>query len=129
MELKRETQRPGKKRRRKRRGLTFPAIFRDDPGQKAALAGIGVLFYVLMILFAYYVTFRLTGGDYQAAVITAGHTGFGLGATPNAIANMEAVCAKYGIAPDAFFAVAAVGAFFIDIVNVIVINVLIKIFA
>ena len=42
---------------------------------------------------------------------------------------MEAVCAKYGIAPDAFFAVAAVGAFFIDIVNVIVINVLIKILA
>ena len=50
MELKRETQRPGKKRRRKRRGLTFPAIFRDDPGQKAALAGIGVLFAVMLIL-------------------------------------------------------------------------------
>ena len=50
MELKREIQRPGKKRRRKRRGLTFPASFRDDPGQKAALAGIGVLFAVMLIL-------------------------------------------------------------------------------
>ena len=98
-------------------------------GLAAPLFSILAFQVVLMILFAYYVTFRLTGGDYQAAVITAGHTGFGLGATPNAIANMEAVCAKYGIAPDAFFAVAAVGAFFIDIVNVIVINVLIKIFA
>ncbi|MDO5114735.1 MAG: sodium/glutamate symporter [Synergistaceae bacterium] len=83
----------------------------------------------MMIPFALYVTFRFTGGDYQAAVITAGHAGFGLGATPNAIANMEAVCAKYGMAPDAFFAVAAVGAFFIDIVNVFVINMLIHIFA
>ena len=98
-------------------------------GLAAPLISILAVQVVLMILFAFYVTFRLTGGDYQAAVITAGHAGFGLGATPNAIANMEAVCAKYGMAPDAFFAVAAVGAFFIDIVNVVVINVLVKLFA
>ena len=82
---------------------------------------------LLMIVFAYFVTFKLVGGDYQASVITAGHIGFGLGGTANAVANMEAVCARYGSATDAFFAVAAVGAFFIDIVNVFVINVLVKI--
>ena len=76
----------------------------------------------LMVVFAWFVTFRMTGGDYQAAVVSAGHCGFGVGATPNAIANMEAVCAKYGMATDAFFAVAAVGAFFIDLVNVFAVN-------
>lgn len=80
----------------------------------------------LMAVFAWFVTFRMTGGDYQAAVVSAGHCGFGIGATPNAIANMEAVCAKYGMATDAFFAVAAVGAFFIDLVNVVAVNLLIQ---
>ena len=79
----------------------------------------------LMVVFAWFVTFRMTGGDYQAAVVSAGHCGFGVGATPNAIANMEAVCAKYGMATDAFFAVAAVGAFFIDLVNVFAVNLII----
>lgn len=50
MEVKRETRARGKRRRRKRSGLTFPAIFRDDPGQRAALAGVGVLFAVMLIL-------------------------------------------------------------------------------
>ncbi len=95
----------------------------------APLLAILLFQTLLMAVFAFYVTFPLTGGDYQAAVIASGHAGFGLGATPNAIANMEAVCAKYGMATDAFFAVAAVGAFFIDIVNVVVINVLVKLFA
>ena len=79
----------------------------------------------LMVVFAWFVTFRMTGGDYQAAVVSAGHCGFGVGVTPNAIANMEAVCAKYGMATDAFFAVAAVGAFFIDLVNVFAVNLII----
>ncbi len=77
---------------------------------------------VLMALFAYFVTFNLNGRDYEAAVLCAGHCGFGLGATPNAIANMQAVVAKYGPAPRAFFMVSIVGAFFIDITNAFVIQ-------
>ena len=98
-----------------------------------SLSGLGLPLLVimaaqtlLMVIFAWFATFRMTGGDYQAAVISAGHCGFGVGATPNAIANMEAVCAKYGMATEAFFAVAAVGAFFIDLVNVFVVNLLIQ---
>ena len=77
---------------------------------------------VLMGLYAYFVTFRVMGADYTAAVITGGHCGFGMGATPNAIANMDAITANYGPAPRAFFVVSIVGAFFIDIVNAIVIQ-------
>lgn len=77
---------------------------------------------VLMILFAYYVTFNLNGSDYEAAVLAGGHCGFGLGATPNAIANMQAITNKYGPAPKAFFLVSIVGAFFIDIANAVVIQ-------
>lgn len=76
----------------------------------------------LMAVFAYYVTFNLNGRDYEAAVLCSGHCGFGLGATPNAIANMQAVVNKYGPAPRAFFLVSIVGAFFIDIVNAVVIQ-------
>ncbi len=77
---------------------------------------------LLMGVYAYYVTFRIMGRDYTAAVITGGHCGFGMGATPNAIANMDAITSNYGPAPRAFFVVSIVGAFFIDIVNAIVIQ-------
>ncbi len=76
----------------------------------------------LMATFAYFITYNLNGRDYDAAVLSAGHCGFGLGATPNAIANMQALVAKYGPAPRAFFLVSIVGAFFIDIVNAMVIQ-------
>ena len=72
---------------------------------------------LLMILFAYFVTFRVMGKDYTAAVLAAGHCGFGLGATPNGIANMESVTAKYGPSPSAFFILPLVGALFIDFLN------------
>lgn len=77
---------------------------------------------VLMAIFAYFVTFNLGGKDYDSAVLSAGHCGFGLGATPNAIANMHAVTSKYGPAPRAFFMVSIVGAFFVDITNAMVIQ-------
>lgn len=77
---------------------------------------------VMMALFATFVTFRFMGRDYTAAVIAGGHCGFGLGATPNAIANMDAITSNYGPAPRAFFVVSIVGAFFIDIVNAVVIQ-------
>jgi ESS family glutamate:Na+ symporter len=76
----------------------------------------------LMALYATFVTYNFCGRDYDAAVLVSGHCGFGLGATPNAIANMQAVSDKYGPAPRAFFLVSIVGAFFIDIVNAFVIQ-------
>lgn len=94
--------------------------------QLADLAGPMVVILVgetlLMGFYAYFVTFRIMGGDYTAAVIAGGHCGFGMGATPNAIANMDAITSNYGPAPRAFFVVSIVGAFFIDIVNAIVIQ-------
>lgn len=77
---------------------------------------------VLMLLFAYFITFNFMGRDYETAVLCGGHCGFGLGATPNAIANMQALTNKYGPAPRAFFIVSIVGAFFIDVVNAAVIQ-------
>ncbi|OGQ85717.1 MAG: sodium/glutamate symporter [Deltaproteobacteria bacterium RIFOXYA12_FULL_58_15] len=77
---------------------------------------------VTMALFAYFVTFRLMGKDYDAAIIASGHCGFGLGATPTAVANMEALVTRYGPSPQAFLVVPMVGAFFIDITNALVIQ-------
>jgi ESS family glutamate:Na+ symporter len=62
------------------------------------------------------------GRDYEAAVTTSGHIGLGLGTTPNAVANMEALTARYGPAPRSFLVVPVVGAFFIDLTNMLVIT-------
>ncbi|RCL24466.1 sodium/glutamate symporter [Pseudomonas sp. AFG_SD02_1510_Pfu_092] len=93
------------------------------------LAALALPFFVLlaaqtlvMALFAVFVTFRVMGRNYDAAVLAAGHCGFGLGATPTAIANMQAVTQRYGASHIAFLVVPMVGAFFIDIINVIVIK-------
>lgn len=77
---------------------------------------------LVMALFAIFVTFRVMGSNYDAAVLAAGHCGFGLGATPTAIANMQAVTQRYGSSQIAFLVVPMVGAFFIDITNAIVIK-------
>lgn len=77
---------------------------------------------LVMALFAIFVTFRIMGSNYDAAVLAAGHCGFGLGATPTAIANMQAVTQRYGPSQIAFLVVPMVGAFFIDITNAIVIK-------
>lgn len=76
----------------------------------------------MMAAFAYFVTFRVMGRDYDAAVMAGGHCGFGLGATPNAVANMEAITERFGPAPRAFLVVPMVGAFFIDFTNAIIIT-------
>ena len=76
----------------------------------------------MMAAFAYFVTFRFMGRDYDAAVMAGGHCGFGLGATPNAVANMNALTDRFGPAPRAFLVVPMVGAFFIDFSNAIVIT-------
>ncbi|HYF84533.1 MAG TPA: sodium/glutamate symporter [Clostridia bacterium] len=84
---------------------------------------------ILMILFAYFVTFRLMGRDYEAAVLASGHCGFGMGATPNAIANMETLVSKYGAAPAAFFILPLVGSLFIDFFNAGIITAFMNFFA
>ncbi len=73
-------------------------------------------------LFSSLVTFRVMGANYEAAALVAGQCGFGLGATPTAIANLQAIFARYGVAPQALIVVPVVGAFLIDIANAIVIS-------
>jgi ESS family glutamate:Na+ symporter len=62
------------------------------------------------------------GRNYDAVVLAAGHCGSGLGATPTAIANMQSVTDRFGPSHLAFLVVPIVGAFFIDLVNAVVIN-------
>ncbi len=76
----------------------------------------------LMAAFAYFVTFRVMGRDYEAAIMAGGHCGFGLGATPNAVANMTSLTERFGAAPRAFLVLPMVGAFFIDLSNGLVIT-------
>jgi ESS family glutamate:Na+ symporter len=77
---------------------------------------------IVMVLFAYFVVFRIMGRDYDSAVITAGFAGLGLGATPVGMANMRAITAKHGASAKAFLIVPLLGAFFIDIANAFVIQ-------
>lgn len=77
---------------------------------------------LLVVTLAVAVTFRLMGRDYDAAVIAAGQCGFQLGATPTAIANMQAITTRHGPSPLAFLLVPVIGAFLIDIVNALVIQ-------
>lgn len=77
---------------------------------------------ILAWIFIYFVTFRIMGRNYDAAVLSAGHVGFGLGATPNGIANMQSVCDKYKHSHIAFFVMPIVGALFIDFFNVAIIS-------
>ncbi|NAX19890.1 sodium/glutamate symporter [Vibrio sp. V39_P1S14PM300] len=77
---------------------------------------------VVLGLFAYFVTFKVMGSNYDAAVMSGGHCGFGLGATPTAVMNMGSLVNKYGPSPQAFMVVPIVGAFFIDIVNLIILQ-------
>ena len=93
------------------------------------LAGaFGPLLMILFVqiaviaIFARFVIFPAMGRDYDAAVIAAGFSGLGLGATPVGIANMHAVTQKYGASQKAFLIVPLVGAFFLDIANATVIQ-------
>ena len=76
----------------------------------------------VMCTYAYFVTFRLMGSDYDAAVLCAGHCGFGLGATPTAVANMQSVTERFGPSHKAFLIVPMVGAFFIDFINAFILT-------
>jgi hypothetical protein len=82
---------------------------------------------VLMAAFAIYLTYRIMGRDYDAVVLSAGHCGFGLGATPTAVANMQAITSRFGPSHKAFLIVPMVGAFFIDLVNAAVLKVFMEV--
>lgn len=83
---------------------------------------------MLMGAFAAFVTYRVMGRDYDAAVMAGGHCGFGLGATPNAVANMSSIVERFGPAPRAFLVVPMVGAFFIDFSNALILTGYINLF-
>lgn len=82
---------------------------------------------ILMGVFAYFITYRVMGRDYEAAVFASANCGFGMGATPNAVANMDALTAKFGPAPTPYFAVPIVGCLFIDFVNSAVVTIFVNI--
>lgn len=77
---------------------------------------------LLMLIFALAITFVAMGRDYDAAVMAAGHVGFGLGITPNAVASVDVLEQKFGPSPRGLLIVTIVGAFLIDIPNAFIIN-------
>jgi ESS family glutamate:Na+ symporter len=81
-----------------------------------------VLQLVAMALYAVFVTFRFMGKDYDAAILAAGHVGFALSSTAAALAIMKTLTERRGPSPLAFVIVPMVGAFFIDIVNALMIQ-------
>ena len=83
---------------------------------------------ITMGLYAAFVTFRVMGKNYDAAVLSAGHCGFGMGATPTAVANMQAITNMYGPSHKAFLIVPLCGAFFVDLINVAVIQSILQYF-
>ena len=82
-----------------------------------------------MALYAAFITFRVMGKNYDAAVLSAGHCGFGMGATPTAVANMQAITNMYGPSHKAFLIVPLCGAFFVDLINATIIQMILKFFA
>lgn len=98
------------------------------------LAGIALPLLIIlicqilfMILFVRVLAFPLLGKDYDAAILVSGLCGFGLGATPNAIANMSAVCNKYHYSTMPFIVVPLIGALFVDVINISIITLFLNI--
>ena len=89
------------------------------------LAGPLLLILIAQFLLALAINlglvFPLLGGTYDAAVIAAGFSGFTLGSTPTAMANMTAVTQAFGPSPKAFIVLPLVSAFFIDLLNAVMI--------
>ncbi len=83
---------------------------------------------VFMAAFAYFVIYNVMGRDYDAAVLAAGSCGFGMGATPNAMANMQALTDKFVPSVKAYLLVPIIGSMFADFINSITITVFINMF-
>ena len=98
--------------------------------QLADLAGPLVILLagqtVLMLLYVIFVVFNVMGRDYDAAVIVSGVCGFGMGATPNAMANMQVICDKYSPSVKAYLLIPLVGSLFADFINSLVITLFIN---
>ena len=77
---------------------------------------------VLIFFFTYFVVFNIMGRDYDAAVLSAGTCGFGMGATPNAMANMQAICDRYAPSIKAYLLIPLIGSLFADFINSLVIT-------
>lgn len=90
------------------------------------LLGILSIQVIVVILFAFTITFLAMGKNYESAVMSGGFIGFMLGTIANAMAVMKTMVTKYGAAPRAFLVVPLVGAFFIDYVNALVITVFVN---
>lgn len=84
---------------------------------------------IVMMAWAYFITFRTLGKDYEAAVMAAGHCGVGMGQTPNAIANMSSVIESNGPAPTAWFVLPVVTVIFINLTNPLIITFFINLFS
>ena len=82
---------------------------------------------LFMIFYSDIVTFRVLGKDYDAAIIVSGICGFGMGATPNAMANMQALCDKYVMSVKAFLIIPIVGSLFADFLNSLIVTFFINI--
>lgn len=82
---------------------------------------------LLIFLYTYIVVFRVMGKDYDAAVLAAGTCGFGMGATPNAMANMQVLCDRYAPSVKAYLLVPLIGSLFADFINSLVITLFINI--
>lgn len=128
-----------------RNGLTLTGLRKVDDAAVGLLGGVSLSLFLAMALIALrlwelvslalpilvilaiqtavaavyitVLTYRVMGANYDAAVMAAGHGGLALGATPTAIANMQAITGKYGPSPQAFLIIPIVGAFLIDITN------------
>lgn len=72
---------------------------------------------LLMFIFTYFIVFNVMGKDYDAAVLASGTCGFGMGATPNAMANMQAICDKYYPSVKAYLIIPLIGSLFADFIN------------
>ena len=77
---------------------------------------------ILIIIFTYIIEYNIMGHDYDAAILVAGTCGFGMGATPNAMANMQAVCDRYAPSVKAYLLIPLVGSLFADFLNSLVIT-------
>lgn len=79
---------------------------------------------IMVVSLAYFVLFRILKRTYDAAIISSGFVGLSLGATPTAVANMDALSQKFGPSSTAFLVIPLVGAFFIDLINAFVVSTL-----
>lgn len=77
---------------------------------------------VFIVLYTVFVCFRVMGRDYEAAVSSAALIGFSMGSTATAMANMQTITARYGPAPQSYLIVPLAGAFFIDLMNAVVLT-------